>query len=195
MELSKVVLIGAIDRLGSFKPQLGKQRLFLDVVFIDKTHQELQPLLYQLKQESLNYRADEEFRFMQRDAFIMIGEVIRIDKQNKQIILSNDNVVSYNQLIIASGSKSGSAEEDFSVGFRSFVEAIKVQKNIASFKDIVCFKGEHEEKKCLSHSACTPIVPTKQIEQLILSNVLKESMKPVNLFLGDVELSLYEYQI
>lgn len=112
-------------------------RIFAEVVLIDKTHDALQPLVYQLKdtmlpQDNAPLDWNAAIHKLPRDAFVCLGQAVTIDKQKKQILLNTKDSVSYNYLIIVSGSKPTQVhnEEKFSAGVHTLVGALRVKKKI-----------------------------------------------------------------
>jgi hypothetical protein len=108
--------------------------LFAEVVFIDQTHPSAAPILYQLKDNILSIQTANPFKTVSisRESFTPLGEIVLIDKKKKQILLINKNTVSYQHLIIASGSKQLWAfqNEEFTVGLHMLIDAIKVKPKI-----------------------------------------------------------------
>ena len=130
---SVIIGVGLTDH----KLPTSPQHFFAEVVLMDKTNEAVTPLLYQLKKEALYGNDDlatlpRDVVTMQSDAFMMIGEVVEIDKKKKMITLSNNNTVSYNHLIVAVGSKSQFSDSDHNKDFRWFTgldRCFKSQKN------------------------------------------------------------------
>lgn len=110
--------------------------LFVNTVLVDK-NQNIQPLLYELQSEqkdsSVNF--SHGFYNLPKGQFLFIGEVQSIDKKKKMIFLSNGGTVSYKHLVSANGVKSIISEEqdqEFSLIAKHLVDAVKIQKSIAS---------------------------------------------------------------
>jgi NADH dehydrogenase FAD-containing subunit len=101
----------------------------------------LAPLLYQLKETALPLSdhipyCRQGLPLPSQDAFVFLGDVLRIDKQKKEIHLNNKTVVAYNYLIIATGTKpsvyGGTHEAEFSAGLQALIDAVRVKKKISS---------------------------------------------------------------
>lgn len=114
-------------------------RLFSEVILIDKTHSALHPMIYQLKDKTLP--ASEHFldrridaSTLPREAFILLGEAVMIDRKKKQILLTNKNTVAYNYLIIASGTWPVFTyhDEKFMAAFQALIEALRIKSKIPS---------------------------------------------------------------
>ncbi len=110
--------------------------IFAEVVFLDKTHASAKPRLYQLKDSALSDSPpplinSNAFSFS-GEAFVLLGEMTTIDKKKKQIQLSNKNTVSYQYLVIVSGSKPilTFQEPEFAVGLQTLVDALRVKTKI-----------------------------------------------------------------
>lgn len=115
---------------------LNSQRYHAKVVLIDKTGSNSQQC-YVLKNESSFDENDiENFKkgfhdFVQED-FLLIGEVLNIDKVSKSVVLKDKNSISYDHLIIASGSHYSLLSYEFLAGVQTLVDAIRVRKKIPS---------------------------------------------------------------
>jgi NADH dehydrogenase FAD-containing subunit len=112
-------------------------RIFAEVVLIDKTYDASQPQVYQLKDSMTLFNDDSldwntAIHRLPRDAFVCLGQAVTIDKQKKQINLVTKNTVSYNYLIIVSGSKPNHTqnEEKFSAGVQTLADALRVKRKI-----------------------------------------------------------------
>lgn len=112
---------------------------FAEVILIDRTHDALQPMIYQLKdnvkpthEEIFRWRSDHSF--IPEEAFILIGEAISIDRKKKQILLKNKTTIRYNYMIIASGSNPVFTfqDEKFLAAFHALIEALRIKDKIPS---------------------------------------------------------------
>jgi hypothetical protein len=83
---------------------------FAEVLFVDKVNPSSNPLLYQLSnsklylEEILTLHKTIPLNFS-HDNFVLLGEVLFINKKKKQVTLVNHNKISYNHLVIGSGKK------------------------------------------------------------------------------------------
>lgn len=132
-----------------------EQRLFAEVVLIDKTQNALNPMIYQLKNTALpsfenilNWKADSIS--LHGDFFTLLGEAVTIDRKKKQILLSNNNVVAYQYLIIASGTKPVFTFEDekFMAAFQALIEALRVKQKIPSSFAPLITSSKQANSKC-----------------------------------------------
>ena len=85
------------------------KRAKIDITLIDKkNHHLFQPLLYQAATATLAPRdisvAFREVFASQRNMTVIMGEVVTIDKEAKQVILGNGDIFKYDYLVIAPGS-------------------------------------------------------------------------------------------
>lgn len=127
-----------LENVGKNPP--SPKHVFADIILIDKTQDSLKPLLYQIKKDALVDSDDfmtlkrNGYFSIDRNAFMMIGSVISIDKKKKMIYLNNEDTVSYNHLILASGIHPppfGCAkDEEFVAGLHALLEALKIRKNL-----------------------------------------------------------------
>lgn len=130
-----------LENLGKNPPP--PRHIFADIILIDKTQDSLKPLLYQIKKEALTEGDDflslkkNGYFSIDRNAFMMIGAVITIDKKKKLITLSNEDTVSYNYLILASGIHPPPFgcvhDEEFVAGLHALLEALRVRKNLPEY--------------------------------------------------------------
>lgn len=135
MELSKSFHINTDykDR----RPPNWETLQFAEVIFIDKTHSENHPMLYQLRdnkldlEQILNFYKFSKVMFS-KDDFVLVGEVNFIDKQKKQISLTNNNTIAYNHLVIASGNKQLLSFHNHELGaaLQALTHALRVKPKI-----------------------------------------------------------------
>ncbi len=180
-----------------------------EIVLIDKSSDVLQPLLYQLKTDVLNNELDTPvinnpgFLTLEKNSFLMMGEVLEINKTKKQIYLKNEDTVSYKHLIIASGLKQTASctihNDELASGLHALIEALRVRKNSSKalqFPDINRFDFQKNKNP---YSAK---IGQKQFERAIdLNKIIKESITvstSTNLLdniIGSMEKRLYELQL
>jgi NADH dehydrogenase FAD-containing subunit len=103
MEFSRVQV--SRPSFQDFKKGLDSQHLFAEVVLLDKSTDGAYPQLYQLSKDHLTPFENLEilrqnFISLPHPAFILVGEIIKIDMAKKTIVLTNDNVVTYKFLIL-----------------------------------------------------------------------------------------------
>lgn len=130
---------------------LDQNTISVEVVLLDRSHRDLNyPLLYQIQIEqdgvdffpSWDYHANS-----QKDSFVMMGEVVKVDTEEKQVILANGYTIKYNFLIVCGGSKHTlvNQAEDFRAGLLAFKEAKRIQQAVTggNFSSVDSFtKGE-----------------------------------------------------
>lgn len=187
MELSKIEI--------NFKdlPQTDQKQTFIvNFALIDKTNQDSSPNVYILKNE--NKLREEDFQLIKNgfisidhDSFIFIGLVESMDKKAKKIVLSNQNILFYQHLIIASGTKQAMLGYEFLAGVQTLIDALKVNKKFPNTfaEDIVKPRSNKTKKtkKTLQKDS------SKDLTSLKLS---KESP---HTSLSDTSKRLYEIQI
>lgn len=200
---NRAIIIGVSSR-NLENPRPGKH-IFVDVVLIDKSHEILHPLLYQLKNEAM--RTDQELEQFRRDgymtldnnAFAMIGEVLTIDKKRKQIHLQNDDTVTYKHLITASGlsqtQMSSVHDQELTAGFHTLSEALRINKNLENIRNNPSF--DHSQFNKYKQHALTPQKPA---EEVTIQNLIKElsnydSSKSLDMTLAGTNRRLYEVQL
>lgn len=137
MEINR---LGGVERLNvQFKEMQSSkktQRSFAEIILIDRTCPNKTQLCYILKNDRV-FSDHEVENFKQghysinKDDFLLVGEAISIDKHQKYVLLKDENSLSYNHLILASGSQHELTYE-FIDGVHALVDAIRVRKKIPS---------------------------------------------------------------
>lgn len=148
--MSKIVIIGGGFGGLSFLQKARKSDN--EFTLIDKTNHHLfQPLLYQVATAVLS---PADITVPIRNLFkndnnvkITLGEVVDIKKEKKQVILKNDDVIDYDQLIISTGaSYSYFGNEDwgkYSNGLKNINDALDIRDKILKAFE----KAENETDK------------------------------------------------
>ena len=148
--MSKIVIIGGGFGGLSFLQKARKSNN--EFTLIDKTNHHLfQPLLYQVATAVLS---PADITVPIRNLFkndnnvkITLGEVVDIKKEKKQVILKNDDVIDYDQLIISTGaSYSYFGNEDwgkYSNGLKNINDALDIRDKILKAFE----KAENETDK------------------------------------------------
>lgn len=137
MSATKVVILGGGFAGINAAKTLGHSKL--DVWVIDKTNHHLfQPLLYQVATAALS-PADiaipiREILSPYDNVTVLMGEVIRIDKEAKKVFLRNGEEISYEYLIIALGARHSyygkDAWEKYAPGLKTLTDALKIRERI-----------------------------------------------------------------
>lgn len=121
--------------------------IFAEVVLIDKSPPTVRPVLYQLKIEHLN---DEEIICLGHEDFLYVGEIQSINKGRKQIVLANQNMVTYHHLIVSASpnplSEAMNQDEQFHAGLQALIEALKVRKKVPSSLNVAFPVSQDAEK-------------------------------------------------
>ena len=158
MAYSRIVIVGGgFGGLNAAK-QLGNAKL--DVWMIDKTNHHLfQPLLYQVASAALS-PADiavpiREILSPYENITVMMGEVVKIDKNSKTLHLGNGDQLGYDSLILAVGAKHsyfGKDEwEKFAPGLKTLTDALSIRERILmSFEKAERCDSINEAKKYLN---------------------------------------------
>jgi NADH dehydrogenase len=196
MDFQKSLIIGV--EFKELRASPSSQHIFAEVVLIDKTQKSLQPILYRLKKEPGSSHNDlmdvkRHLTSIQRDAFMLVGDVLSIDKKKKMIYLANNNTVSYNYLIVASGPKhsfeGSNHEEEFAVGLQTLADALKIQKELPLFvlgpkpKEGTLAIKERLSKKNTVGQVVIPQLP----------NI--GTLEPLSYYLPHIEKRYYEVQL
>lgn len=137
MANAKVLILGGgFGGLNAAKTLGGSN---FDVWLIDKTNHHLfQPLLYQVASAALS-PGDiavpiREILNPYPNVTVIMGEVTKIDKENRQVLISNGEYIGYDFLVIALGSRHsyfGKDEwEQFAPGLKTLTDALKIREKI-----------------------------------------------------------------
>lgn len=137
MAHTKVVIIGG--GFGGLNVAKSLKGAKLDVLLIDKTNHHLfQPLLYEVATAALSpgdiaTPLREILRHQENTAVIM-GEVVKIDKKNKQITIANGDVYGYDILVIAIGARHSYFGRDdweqYAPGLKTVNDALKIREQV-----------------------------------------------------------------
>ena len=172
---TKVFIIGPDFK--DLSPSMAKRNIYAEVVLIDRLHPDSQPALYQLN----NGSAEEDLKAikqgiisLQSDAFVMVGEVVSINKKSKTIILSNENTVTYKYLIIANAGRHQHVHggEEFNSSLNTLFYALLMSKKIPNSFSTT------ENKKELDSARLSQVGPQEAqaaIEKIVNSNLSKDN--------------------
>ena len=155
-----------------------------EVIFVDRTHPTNRPLLYLLSDHhlSLDQLLDQcksqTFGFS-RDSFILLGEILSVDKKKKQISMTNKNIVAYNHLVIASGKKPflSLQDEELTAALQALSDALRF-KNTVPFSFPTSLKNP--SKLIPSKKETTFAVSAKAavLEERIIEKAFQPYIKP-----------------
>jgi NADH dehydrogenase len=139
MSYSRVVIVGS--GFGGLHVAKTLKRARTEVMLIDKTNYHLfQPLLYQVATASLSpgeiaYPIREIFR-NQKNTTVIMGDVVNINKDKKEISLANGDTVNYDYLVLAVGAKHSYFGHDewqsYAPGLKTIHDAIQIRECILS---------------------------------------------------------------
>lgn len=158
MANAKVVILGGGFAGINAAKSLGNSKF--DVWLIDKTNHHLfQPLLYQVASAALS-PADiaipiREILSSYENITVLMGEVVEINKEERQIVLRNSDRIGYDYLLVALGARHsyfGKDEwEKFAPGLKTLTDALKVRERILiSFEKAERCDSISEAKKYLN---------------------------------------------
>ena len=137
MAYTKVVIIGG--GFGGLSAAKSLNNAKLDVLLVDKSNHHLfQPLLYEVATAAISpgeiATPLREILRHQNNTSVIIGEVIDIDKTNKQITISNGDRIGYDYLVVSIGARHsyfGKDEwEPFAPGLKTINDAVKIREQI-----------------------------------------------------------------
>ena len=156
--MSKIVVIGGGFGGLSFLKKARKSNN--EFTLIDKTNHHLfQPLLYQVATAVLS---PADITVPIRNLFkndnnvkITLGEVVDIRRDNKQVVLKNEDVIDYDQLIISTGASYSYFGNDewgkFSNGLKNINDALDIRdKILKAFEKAENVTDKKKQKKYLN---------------------------------------------
>ncbi len=190
MALSNRAVIIGINLMDIEHP-LNPRHIKADVILIDKSSGILQPLLYQFKGPA----EKSGYVQLERNAFGLVGEVLSIDKEKKQIYLKNDTTVSYNHLILASGLSQTSLgsvhDNELAAGFYALNEALRLRGKVteALTSSITPFADKHHRPSTLSSE-----IHDQTSVQKLLKTLQMSAISSTETSIG-MDRRLYEVQL
>lgn len=111
---------------------------FVEIAVIDKTHPTSHPLLYQLNEEKITreellHLTKLKSTSLSKENFFLVGKVISIDKNKKQILLTDNNIIAYKLLVIAGGKKQTLFQEtELAAALHTLNHTLRVKPKIPS---------------------------------------------------------------
>jgi hypothetical protein len=199
MDLSKAFNVSA-DYKDRRTPPLWEQRIFTEVVFVDKTQPSAPGTLYQLKDnilslnEALGWKTGPSF--FPKEAFMLLGEVLHLDKKKKEIVLYNNNIVAYNYLVVAAGNRPVflDSEDEFAAGLQALIDALRMKPKIpSSFATFLNQVTKHQPK---SSDAAHQDQPQQQdIDKIVHPYITSSGARSIAFELNSINRRLFEVQI
>lgn len=176
------------------------EHFFANIVFLNRTHHALQPLLYHLKDDQpsavAQYTQMKVRPVIDSKAFVLMGEVLDVDKKRKQIHLSNDNTVTYNFLIEVTVPNENMDERSkhstFSGGMHTLIDALKMRQRV-----LVPLPAKVQDPKAKHVSPHSPDRGAKSssIEQIAKPNLIMPDKTLVSLSLVQNDKKYYQVQL
>ena len=190
MELPKILIVGLHnDNNDTFPPKVIHAEV---VVLQTGTNTTVHPILFQLKDESQDFEglSSESSHFFtpHDDTFVMMGDVVKTDKKNKQIYLSNDTLVNYKYLILVGGE----GQPGFSGGIQTLFEALRIRKKLkVPFIDLNNLSRQSKKKNPATHAH----LEDKSIAGVenIIQKIVKENQKETSAL--SLQRTLFEVQL
>lgn len=138
MELFKAYQISADYKDPRGSPN-WESRVHAEILFIDRTNQGASHQVYILKDSYLPLESAIEFcknhpTQFSRDGFVLMGDELTLDRKKKQIILNNKKTISYNHLLVISGTKNliSFENEELLAALQALSDALRVKPKIPS---------------------------------------------------------------
>jgi NADH:ubiquinone reductase (H+-translocating) len=137
MAYTRVVIVGG--GFGGLNVAKQLKNAPLDVLLIDKTNHHLfQPLLYEVASAALSPGEIaipiREILRTYDNTTVMMGEIVGVDKKNRQVILGNDERENYDYLVLAVGARhsyfGNDAWEPYAPGLKTIKDALTIREDI-----------------------------------------------------------------
>lgn len=137
MAYPKVIIIGGGFAGLNIARQLKNAKL--EVLLIDKTNYHLfQPLLYEVATAAISpgdiATPLREILRHQENTTVMMGEVIEVNTEKKQVTIANNDIYGYDYLVLATGAKhsyfGNDQWEPFAPGLKTINDALKIREQI-----------------------------------------------------------------
>lgn len=203
MELNKSSDISGLT-FGDIEKSPSSQHLFVEVVMIDKSHDLFNPLLYQIRSDAFLEDQEEFSDFGQKSflpdvwsSFSLLGEVLFIDKEKKQIYATNEISVTYRHLIVASGLEAND-DDDLSRGLHALLEALRVRKNVSYdlfFSNMSDSGFQQEKSPGLSHHAIPNKNIPRDVTKILSLKPAPDSLMTLDMVLAKKDMRFYEIQL
>lgn len=199
MDLNRLGLNRLNVEFKDMKSGVGSQRTFAEVILIDRTNPSMTQTCFILKDDKIFTEVDiEHFKQghfqLDKDDFLEVGEVISINKQQKYVTLKNQNSISYNHMIIATGSSTSMVYE-FIAGVNTLVDAIRVRKKIPSAFSNPNKSTSPKRKMKSSKTHTDDLNFPKKIENVKARKMQKNSNEGCSNTLNNPNKRLFEVQI
>ncbi|MGA8165388.1 MAG: hypothetical protein WB791_10305 [Waddliaceae bacterium] len=173
------------------KKVASSQHLFVDIVMIDKSHELLNPLLYQIRLVDQHAFSPHAW-----NSFSLLGEVLFIDKERKCIDVANGISVTYRHLIVASGLGIHDGH-GLSEGLHALFKALRVRKNVSyslSFPNI-SYSRFQQERSPGKHAPIPSKDLIREVIKLLSLNSTQDSSMTLGMALAAKDMRLYEIQL
>jgi len=137
MAYTKVVIVGG--GFGGLNVAKSLKKCALDILLIDKTNHHLfQPLLYQVASAALSPGEIaipiREILRKQENTSVIMGDVVQVDKNTKQLVMANGEKLGYDYLILAVGAShsyfGNDPWEKYAPGLKTIKDALRVREEI-----------------------------------------------------------------
>lgn len=195
MEVSKTLQISANYR-ERHAPLNWDTIRFAEIVVIDKTHPASYPLLYQLNESNITkdhlvHLASSKSLSFSKDNFILVGNVLSIDKRKKHILLTDNSIVAYKLLVIAAGRKQMLSfhEAELLAALQILNDALRVKPKIPH-----SFPDADKKGSSLPSSKKNAIAPPrkfpKAIKEVVQPHIADITTKSFDL--GSLDSRFYE---
>lgn len=156
---------------------------YSELVLLDRTHSSYHPLLYKLHLDMLQIENPEKISSsnppsLQQNAELISCEVSSIDRQKKEIILSDMSTIRYKYLIVLHGDSNLSSfekDEALAAGIPTLNEALRIKNQTERL-------GYTQSSKKNKKNSAKPVAneQTKLLKALLQSQSTENPTSPIN---------------
>lgn len=194
--------------MSRFDPEALPQEITANIVIIDKSHRGIFPTAYQLKHDGefddeALVRLEPHQIHIDNDAFLMIGDVDLINKNQKMVLLRRGSLIHYKHLVIISHKNStffGSWErhEEFVAALQTLIGALRTRNSVmpdamVQREGVDEFSGSKISGQASDSDASQ--LPSHSVEKIFYSQVAGDPSGAIATLQGPGGKRLYELHI
>ncbi len=158
MPIARVVIVGG--GFGGLNVAKDLKKANLEIFVIDRmNHHLFQPLLYQVATAALSpgdiATPIREIFSKQENTTVMMGEIVSVDKERKEVIFANGDHLGFDYLVLAVGARhsyfGNDAWEPFAPGLKTVSDALSIREQVLiSFEKAERMESVEEASKFLN---------------------------------------------
>jgi hypothetical protein len=198
-----------VDRVEMFKYEQSPppHHVSANIVIIDKAHDGLFPLAYQF-QHDIDYtdytltHSNLASLHIGDDAFIMLGDVDIINKNDRRILLRDSGTIRYKHLIVIShknktDQNSFSKHDEFVSALTTLIDALRTKKSLTREIPSSSVGSSGEQKKAREVKGAAEAVSSSsgEVYEIFYSNIANDPYGKLAVYHSPLGKRLYELQI